>query len=248
MFGDPSPGAHAPTLPARGRDEKERRGMVDPSPAKRGEGGRRKAPVGWGPALDRPTIDNGTLCTTACLSPSRVGARGLAVGILVERRRPDLAIEASPAARTHVASPAPRWRHGAKFLRGPGTPPRIIPADIRSMMMLPDMPAARLDVGRHHQRDRYRRRDGERYKLDRIWAHSPLSRLRRCALRSTLRRAPLHHMPSPLPFFRSGSSLTGGGHILQSMPRALPGHASPPPLHDGAAGRMPCAAQERRNE
>jgi len=107
-------------------------------------------------------------------SPSSIGARMLAVGIVFERRRPYLAIEASGKTRADFASPAPRRGHRTNLLRGRGTPPRIIPASVRMLMMLSDMAAACLDAGGRHQRKCHGRRDGQCQKPDRIYPHSSL--------------------------------------------------------------------------
>jgi hypothetical protein len=184
----------------------------------------------------------------ACLSPSRIGARGLPIRILVEGRRPDLAFEASPAARTDIASPTERRGCRADRSSCPGFLKAIwIEARGLPMMMLSDVLAARTGFGWRKQSERRARRKGQDQETDHTTAHS---RLPSSASRSPLivDEAPLHHTPSPLPFLRSGSSTTGGGQILQSMARALPGQTSPGWLCGAATGRTPPAAQECLDE
>jgi hypothetical protein len=114
----------------------------------------------------------------------------LAVGIVLKGRRPYLAIEAAGEARAHTVSPAPRRSYGANLLRRRGTPPRMIPASVRMLMMLSDMPTARLAITCcHHGDDDHRRcKDGQRQKPSHMSPHACLPWL---TSRSAVARLPI---------------------------------------------------------
>src|SRR5579864_1639009 len=117
-----------------------------------------------------------------CPSPAGVGARGLPVGIIVKRRRPDLAVEASRVARTDTASPAPRGSDGANLPRSPWIVPvgahaaGIVPAGDDSIVLLPQMvPATCLGLTWRDRGDQDGcRGDSQDQTPDRNCAHSYL--------------------------------------------------------------------------
>jgi hypothetical protein len=110
------------------------------------------------------------------LSPTAIRARDLAVGILVDRRRPNGAIEASGHRGTHGASVVRRG-DGANFPSRPCTPEAGTHALMAYRLMLSDMAAARLALGRRNQGNQSRRANCQRQKPDRRGAHASLPKI-----------------------------------------------------------------------
>ncbi len=96
------------------------------------------------------------------------------VGIVIYRRRPNLAIEASRGARTDIAASKARPDHGPDLSGSPGIQARILSFVVHSCM-----PAARLTLGCRDDGDHPHRRrtHGQCQKPDRILAHEDLPRL-----------------------------------------------------------------------
>src|SRR5579864_8032362 len=72
---------------------------------------------------------------------SAIGA--LSIWIVVDRRRPHLAMEAPRGARADIARLAPGRSREARLFGSPGTSQRIVPAKVCLLVMLSNMPAAR---------------------------------------------------------------------------------------------------------
>ena len=96
------------------------------------------------------------------------------VGIVIQRRRPNLAIEASRAAPADIAASKARPDHGPDLSGSPGIQARIL-----SFVVHSHMPAARPTLGcRDHADHPHRRRTyGQCQKPGRILAHEDLPRL-----------------------------------------------------------------------
>lgn len=101
---------------------------------------------------------------------SAVGARNPPVWILIERRRPDLAIEAPRIARADIASPAPRRCRRSYLSRVPG----IAETMVLSHVVLVGMPAACLGGACRDHADQRGRASAQHQKPDRIVAHAHL--------------------------------------------------------------------------
>src|SRR5579872_110812 len=72
-------------------------------------------------SLPSSVMDSPNILITEVRSSHAIRTR-LSIGIVADRRRPYLAIDATGVARADLACSAPRGSHGTNFVRGPGTP------------------------------------------------------------------------------------------------------------------------------